>query len=160
MRIICPNLRDYPGSSPYTPAELDSLWSNDAEKEQTALRLQGTEIATFLEDVILTGKSTPVQEVNGKKTGGLVLLSWSLGNVWSLAMFANIQDLESKARIALEEQLRAFVMYGKPESATHHSNIKLTRNRQNRLTLPWAVLSQKKYTILVTTNLSRGTSCR
>ena len=48
VRIIVPNLRDYPESTPYTPRELERLWSTDEETFRTATRHQGLEVASFL----------------------------------------------------------------------------------------------------------------
>ena len=41
-----------------------------------------------MKNVIIAEDMPIVQDVGGEKTGGVVLVSWSLGNVWSLAMFA------------------------------------------------------------------------
>lgn len=112
LRIIALNLRDYPGSTPNTQAELKLLCSSNVSEQATAVRAQGQEIAAFLKHLVITEEIPPVQVADGQKTGGIILLSWSLGNVWTMSMFGNADHLESETKSILEKSLHTWVLYG------------------------------------------------
>lgn len=112
MRIMALNLRDYPGSTPYTPSELELLCSDDAEEQAAAVRSQGHEIAAFLKHIIETESLPPVAGVAGKKAGGIAVMSWSLGNVWAMSLFAHTASLDQDTRTVLLPMLRTWIIYG------------------------------------------------
>ena len=77
-----------------------------------AARAQGLEIASFLRHVIISENLPGLREEGGKKSGGVVLLSWSFGNIWSLSMLANEASLDSETRTILQTSLRTLVIHG------------------------------------------------
>ena len=112
VRIITANVRDYPGSTPYTQDELERFWSTDMGVFRAATRDKGLELGTFLVNVI-TSEDVPVTEnVDGKESGGVVLVCWSFGNIWSMSLLANEQELDVSKRDILRRYLRVAVMYG------------------------------------------------
>lgn len=114
LRLVLLNMRGYPGSTPYTQGELESLKS-DLETQQASLAARGAEIAVFLRWFIETEKLPPIREDTGSErlVGGLSLLSWSGGNGPMLAMFAHADKLAGETRQLLNLYLRSFVIYGK-----------------------------------------------
>ncbi len=119
LRIIAINQRDYVGSSLYTSAELNRITSPDVEHQESALQAQGREIAAFLVHVIKSGGVLQVlQDANEKKTGGLALLGWSLGNLIPLSMFGNAEYLDDETRSTLEGYLRTLVLFGEMEASS------------------------------------------
>ena len=112
MRLISLTLRDYSGSSAYTPAEMGSLLSKDVETQRAVTRAHGLEIAAFLKHIITTEKLPTLSEVEGHKVGGVVLLSWSMGNLWSLSLFGNIEHLAEDTKAILQRSLRTLVLHG------------------------------------------------
>lgn len=55
----------------------------------------------------------PVRTVHGRKTDGVLLLSWSLGNAWSLSMIAHEHGMDNTAKQILRQSIRSLVIYGK-----------------------------------------------
>ncbi len=113
LRIVTVNQRDYPGSTPYTPSELDLLASLVVEDQELALRAQAQEIAAFLVHLTKSTDIPPVRETDGRRIGGLVLLGLSLGNFIPLSLFGNAEHLDVETRTLLEIYLRSFVVFGK-----------------------------------------------
>ena len=113
IRLIALNLRDYPGSTPYTTPEMQRLQSYDVRDIRDASRAQGLELAAFLHHIIASEKLPPKKHENGVMTGGIALVSWSLGNAWTFSMFAHEDCLSRDARIALQASIRSMVVYGK-----------------------------------------------
>ncbi|PSR71718.1 hypothetical protein PHLCEN_2v12422 [Hermanssonia centrifuga] len=114
LRIVTVNQRDYPGSTPYTPSELDLLASPNVEDQELALRAQAQEIAAFLVHLTKSTDIQPVRETNGRRIGGLVLLGWSLGNFIPLSLFGNAEHLDVETRTLLEIYLRSLVVFDTP----------------------------------------------
>ncbi|THG95362.1 hypothetical protein EW026_g6276 [Hermanssonia centrifuga] len=114
LRIVAINQRDYPGSTLYTASELDRITSSNVEDLELALQAQGQEFATFLVHLINAGGVLPVQEKDGKKSGGLAVLGWSLGNLVPLCMFGNAKHIEEETKSLLNEYLRTLVIFDSP----------------------------------------------
>ena len=112
-RIIALNLRDYPKSTPYTPSELDLLLSSDPVKHAAGVRMQGLELASVLKHIVVTEKLPLVKvTADGERTGGIILLAWSLGNTNVLSMLGNEMYIDDTTRFILHHTLRTVVMYG------------------------------------------------
>ncbi|KAI0695746.1 alpha/beta-hydrolase [Cerioporus squamosus] len=113
LRFIIPNLRDYPGSTPYTQQELDELSSPAREQQERALRARALELAVFLRWLIETESITPIQGTPeaGSDTGGISLLSWSAGNCQTMGLFAYADQLPKETRELLGAYLRSYVLY-------------------------------------------------
>ena len=113
QRLIAVQLRDYSPSTPYTDDELADLRSTDKSRQEIALRANGLEIADFLRKLVVAENIPAVQDNNGKRVGGLVLMSWSMGNLWSLSFFAYLSNVPNDALIVLSRYMRSLVLYGK-----------------------------------------------
>lgn len=116
FRVVALNLRDYPGSTPCTDDEVENICSTDASTQELAVRAQGKEIATFIKNFVAAENPPAVKEVDGKKTGGVAVMSWSLGNAWSLSLLANLEYIDDATRFVLEKWLRTFILYGERDA--------------------------------------------
>ncbi|KAJ6483974.1 Alpha/Beta hydrolase protein [Mycena sanguinolenta] len=107
LRVICVNRREYPGSSPYSPAELKTF-AEGTEAERTALlEQQGRDLAMFLDGIL---------ELSIPQAGGIVLIGWSIGSLYLLALIACVKTLPA----ATQERLcrvRSVIMFQAPSLA-------------------------------------------
>ncbi|KAI0357368.1 alpha/beta-hydrolase [Trametes cingulata] len=113
LRLVLLNLRDYPGSSPYSAEDVEDLRGPSHEAQDRAIRTRGLEIASFIRWFIKTEAIPPIKEVPGSEAlvGGLSLLSWSGGNCATVAMFAHADKLSEETRKLFDTYLRSFIMY-------------------------------------------------
>ncbi|KAJ7239193.1 hypothetical protein B0H12DRAFT_1190045 [Mycena haematopus] len=106
LRIICVNRREYPGSSPYSPAELTTFVEGSDTERASLLEQQGRDLAMFSETAVIIQLSIP-------QTGGIALIGWSLGTLFLLALIACIETLPT----ATQERLscvRSVIMLQPP----------------------------------------------
>ena len=120
FRLVLLNMRGYPGSTPYDERELDMLEGTpavqgDASPQDMALEARGKEVAEFLRWFIQSENIPAIREEpgNGKRLGGVSVLSWSGGNAATFAMFAHAAKLPEETKSLLNAYLRSFIMYGK-----------------------------------------------
>ncbi|KAJ3553766.1 hypothetical protein NM688_g3443 [Phlebia brevispora] len=111
LRLVSVNMRDYPGSSPFTPTELNKLASADHEVQDDLIHAQAHEVAIFLERFIQVEQIPPIDDRSGIRQGGLALVGWSMGNVFSISILAHARHFHTDA---LEEYLRTVVIYDTP----------------------------------------------
>ncbi|KAJ3557176.1 hypothetical protein NM688_g1611 [Phlebia brevispora] len=111
IRLVIVNWRDYPGSSPYTPPEI-AAFQGDYQTQASIMEDQGRQIAKFLEWFVTKHKVPQLRVIDGKKSGGLSVLAWSLGNVFLLAFLAYAHKLEEKTKSVLEKYLRSAIVFG------------------------------------------------
>ncbi|THG96355.1 hypothetical protein EW026_g5466 [Hermanssonia centrifuga] len=111
VRLVFVNMRDYPGSSRFSPEELKAIASSDRETQAKAIKALGLQISAFLVHIIKKCDIPKFTEENGKKKGGLALLGWSLGNLVSMSMLGNAGTLPDDTKDFLERYLRTVVMY-------------------------------------------------
>ncbi|KAF7797956.1 hypothetical protein EIP86_009163 [Pleurotus ostreatoroseus] len=113
LRLILLNTRDYPGSTPYAPTELELMHGGDHAAQEAFMRAQGHEIALFLERFIRANKVPPLEEVErqggNKIIGGVAVGAWSFGNIYHTALFAHLASLEDESCNFLERYLRTIV---------------------------------------------------
>ena len=116
MRIVLPNRRDYPGSAPFSPEELENLsklanatpGSPEAvEGTEQEMKARAREVYDYLIDLVKTERIPPVQG----QTGGIVLAGWSLGATWITALLAHVATFPV-GDIRLSEYVRRLVYYG------------------------------------------------
>ena len=98
--------RDYPGSTPYTDTELQSI--KDGRKE-------------FIDDVGLlysnfvhclsTHNDIPKPSLDGQ-SGGIVLLGWSFGTATALSVLFEPKSIPQDVRESMKVYLRKVVIYG------------------------------------------------
>ena len=112
VRLVFVNMRGFPGSSEFSQEELNALGSTDPDVQTAATHAVGQNIALCLQHLIRTLALPPITESEGKRTGGVALLGWSLGNFPTLAMLASGHQLSDETRDILGRYLRTVVMYG------------------------------------------------
>lgn len=112
MRLVFVNMRDYPGSSELSEDELECLGSEDPAMQATATYALGRDVVLCLRHLIATLDIPPISVVQGKRTGGIALVGWSLGNVPCLAMLARGHQLSDETKLLLANHLRTLVMHG------------------------------------------------
>ena len=108
--MVCVNRRDYPGTTLYTPAELKALSEMDEEGHAAILEARGIELAAFL-DALIDTLSLPGLTPDGKE-GGLALMGWSMGNMFTLSTIASVSSLEPQIQTRLQSYLRKLIMFG------------------------------------------------
>ncbi|KAF8508156.1 hypothetical protein JB92DRAFT_3145111 [Gautieria morchelliformis] len=108
MRMVCLNRRDYPGSTPYSPCELKAL----SEGVEDELLARGEELALFLDGLIDT-LSLPGPTADGNE-GGLGLMGWSLGNVFTLSAMASMSSVQPQVQSRLQSYMRSLILFDPP----------------------------------------------
>ena len=107
------NLRDYPGSTPYSTDELAALSSDDVTQQTAATKAHGDEVAAFLEYFIKKHGIPKIADADGSRTGGLALVTWSMSNILAFSFLGNVRSLSPETSSFLEQYVRAVVLYGK-----------------------------------------------
>jgi len=107
--VICLTRRDYPGSSPYTDEEIRIIRHGSHDERAKFLNDQGVLIALFVDGII--------QTLSLAKAGGLAVIGWSLGNLFTLALRACIGDLPVDTRHRLKSHMRSFILWDPPISS-------------------------------------------
>lgn len=112
VRIITINSREYPGSSKFNPEELSQLGGDVYEDHVAVTKGLGTELATFLFRYIQANGIPKIALRAGRRTGGLVVVAWSLGNATLLSFLAHASNYPGEIQACLEMYLRTVIMYG------------------------------------------------
>lgn len=113
LRLVLLNMRDYPGSSPYTQVELEALQSPDTQVQASALKQHGVELAAFLVGYIRDNNiPAPQKSADGNIVGGLAVVSWSLANIVTYSFLSRANDLSINYKDVLGRYLRTVVLYG------------------------------------------------
>ena len=112
LRIIAMNSRDYSGSTPYTADELSDYTSHNVDVQAFAVRRWGHEIGGFLAHVCRDLRIPRTTEAADGKTGGLVLVTWSLSVIAGLAILGDPRTLGDELSSQLAPYLRRVIMYG------------------------------------------------
>lgn len=119
LRFVTVNLRDYPGSTPSSPAELSAVLG-DLEGQAGWLRDRGIEIAAFLEWFIrsedIPQTTTVVNGGSESFVGGLSLLGWSSGNCVTMSVLAHVDAISAEHRHLLGQYLRSTIILGASEA--------------------------------------------
>ncbi|KAL6306425.1 hypothetical protein BKA93DRAFT_729634 [Sparassis latifolia] len=114
VRLVLLNLRDYPGSSPYTPAELDALRGPEPAAQAEALLARGLELVSFVHWFIIQENIPSISETQerfGALIGGIVLVPWSAGNSHVLSMLAHADKVPEETKALFDSHLRSIVLY-------------------------------------------------
>ncbi|KAG6873149.1 hypothetical protein C0995_002302 [Termitomyces sp. Mi166 len=99
-RVVALNRRHYPGSTEYSAEELAIVVNGGTEAQKDAeFQTRGLEIATFIDNFIVQYNLPPISEDG--KTGGIILLGWSLGSVQALATISSAHALSVDVRARL-----------------------------------------------------------
>lgn len=118
LRIVRVNMRDYPGSTPYSPAELDVLHNGSRDARIGFMKARGLELGAFItwfvrtEHVPAPNCALPSRADNGEQSSGLCLLAWSAGNCVALSLFAYAHLLPKQDQELLNQYLRSYIIFG------------------------------------------------
>ena len=104
LRVICLSRREYEGSTPYSADELKTIHHGSDAERANFLHNEGILIALFVDGLI--------QSLSLPKKGGVAVAGWSLGNLFTLAMRASIDDLPDKTKQRLKAYTRGFIIFG------------------------------------------------
>jgi hypothetical protein len=113
VRLVAPQRRGYPGSTPFPDDEIASLSNTNAAAIQRFLRARLLELAAFVEYLAALG--VPPLNVNaGKRTGGVALVSWSLASMYGLAFLEHVTSPDFPAALTqlVKGYVRTFITYG------------------------------------------------
>ncbi|KAL5498535.1 hypothetical protein ACEPAH_1889 [Sanghuangporus vaninii] len=119
-RVIALNRRDYVHSTPYSEADLNVLASKDEDAHSQFLRARGLEIARFLCWVITELKVPKANfgENAASPSGGVVLMGWSLGNLFTDAFVAYLDTYPLDVIETLKLYLKSLIIYAAPIGQT------------------------------------------
>ncbi|EKM51920.1 uncharacterized protein PHACADRAFT_212537 [Phanerochaete carnosa HHB-10118-sp] len=108
VRWVSIQRRDYPGSTPFSKAELNVLKSGTDEEKAQHVRDRGVEIATFIDKFVQqNGLPPPDEKGNG---GGFAVMGWSLGALYALATAANVDALGDAERARFAQYMRSLIL--------------------------------------------------
>ncbi|KAH9918132.1 uncharacterized protein B0H18DRAFT_680544 [Fomitopsis serialis] len=119
VRLVLVNVRDYPGSTPYSPSELAALNSSSLNEQRAMLNERGQEVAAFLLWFIRKECIPQIagsQGDSGAGGGGLALLAWSWGNTITMSFLAQAAKLPKHDQETLGSYLRSLVLF---DSSSH-----------------------------------------
>ncbi|KAH9835552.1 Alpha/Beta hydrolase protein [Rhodofomes roseus] len=117
MRLVAVNNRDYRGSTPLSPSDLDALRSVELDEQRSMIHARGMELAAFLVWFIQQENIPPrSQNLEATRAGGLAFLGWSWGNTMTMSFLAQAERMDEEARRTLHSFMTAFIMF---DSARH-----------------------------------------
>ena len=111
-------MRDYAGSSPFSPKELEEF----STAPHNAVREIGRQFAAFLADFVQTHQIPEIKVTDGKRTAGLVFLTWSFSNTFHMSLLGNAHTLPKSTKTLLSKYWRRSVMYGTYHILTNDSS--------------------------------------
>lgn len=117
VRIVRVNLRDYPGSTPFSSAELEVIHNGSHDEQVALIRARGLELGSFLTWFIRISNipapsSDPTESNADRQSGGLSVLAWSAGNCAALSFFAYAHLLPAQDQDLLAGYLRSYILFG------------------------------------------------
>jgi pimeloyl-ACP methyl ester carboxylesterase len=118
LRVIAVDRRHYGKSTPFTEAELAPLKADDALETgaiEPFMDQRAVEIAKFIKALVETDS---LPKPDGQQ-GGMVLIGWSIGNVFGLDFLARSARLPCELRAILGTYVRGYVIYGEHRCAYH-----------------------------------------
>ncbi|KAI0779996.1 hypothetical protein C8Q74DRAFT_1197581 [Fomes fomentarius] len=121
LRVVLVNRRDYPGTVPYTPAELallpESLTtpiSGPEELEASRVSIsffmkhRGHELLRFLAEFARTQNIPHADPANN--AGGIIVAGWSMGIIWMNALLAHAASFWHDD-VSLDKYVRRVILY-------------------------------------------------
>lgn len=106
------NQREYPGSSGFYPEELSHLHGNDYDAQLAVLKGFGLELAVFLSRFIEFHDIPRPAIRDGRRTGGMAILAWSLGNMTLFSFLAYGHEYRTEVREVVEQYVHTAIVYG------------------------------------------------
>ncbi|KAK1235459.1 hypothetical protein PQX77_001311 [Marasmius sp. AFHP31] len=113
LRVIALNRRDYPGSTPFSDVELEALHSGNGSRAQEFHANLGLHLWLFLKKLIEEEDVPPISTkvpAGAQRSGGIVLMGWSLGVAFTLPAFANPKVVGDNYKL-LERYIKALIIY-------------------------------------------------
>ena len=110
VRFVAISRRDYPGSTPFSPQDLEAFSSPSSEDKQALLRDRGLEISTFICNFIEQNGLLPIS--NDGKSGGFALVGYGFGTVFALAAVANLDMLSVSFQTRWGAHMRGLLLHG------------------------------------------------
>ncbi|KAK2467226.1 hypothetical protein APHAL10511_000775 [Amanita phalloides] len=107
-RFVATNRRNYPGSTPFSEAEINVLINGTKEQKDAFNQDRGHEIAMFIQKLIEKENIPPIT-ADGK-SGGVAVLGWSLGTGYADATIAYADTLPSDVRSHLSKYIRSLTI--------------------------------------------------
>ncbi|KAJ7162772.1 Alpha/Beta hydrolase protein [Mycena crocata] len=115
IRFVAINRRGYEGSTPLTEAQCMLPVTGTDEDRERFWHSRGVELANFVDAFIQTNNLPPIS--TDGTTGGVVLLGWSFGSLFTASAIAAIDGLSDAIQARLKSHLRAHVMHEPPSIA-------------------------------------------
>jgi hypothetical protein len=110
VRFVSINRRNYTGSTPWTESEI-AVVNNGADEQKLAFHEdRSREFATFISKFIELN-SLPAISID-RKTGGVVVLGWSLGALNALSIPAFLSSYSVHIQASLQSHLLLVIMLG------------------------------------------------
>ncbi|KAJ7595600.1 Alpha/Beta hydrolase protein [Mycena floridula] len=106
IRLILPNRRSYPGTTPYTSEELESLESGKPDRAEVLLN-QGIYLALLVDGLIQKHQLHP---------GKVAVGGWSLGVPFLCAFIRAIAHVDEDSRKRLREHVRCMMFWDPPST--------------------------------------------
>lgn len=110
LRLVCVNHRDYPGSTPFTAAELEIFQGGDTAQQAEQVKALGAQIAAFMERFARIHNIPKMGSVAGKRVGGMALVTWSMGGGTAMSLLGNAESLPKDTTTLLSQYLRTVVL--------------------------------------------------
>jgi len=105
MRVIALQRRNYPGSSPYTEAEIVEM------KNGSKSILDGFAISmAYFINYLAHNLSIP-KVSQDRKSGGVALVSWSMAALVAMPLFSDLEVIPSELHPVLEDYVKDLVFY-------------------------------------------------
>jgi len=114
FRFVAINRRPFAGSTPFNAEEINLIINvdDDAEKRASFMEARGHEFGSFI-DIFTQKFGLPPISDDGK-TGGSIVLGWSMGSLFAAATVAHAPTLPVDVRSRIAQHVRALVVYGEP----------------------------------------------
>lgn len=120
LRLVLLNLREAGKSTPFTDEELIPLSGGDKGARVGFMKQRVLELAAFFSWYIEKEQIPPLQELDGQKTGGFSLITWSAGNAYGVSFLGFAEIIPSQQRQLIERYMRSYVLYGMPSCLESH----------------------------------------
>ncbi|KAG6827752.1 hypothetical protein H0H92_010574 [Tricholoma furcatifolium] len=112
LRTVVLNRREYPGSSPYTDAEINDIHhGRKVALDRLAIQL-GDFVRQFVE------KNPGVPKIGpGRKSGGLAIMGWSMGCMTAMTLFADPRLFSEELYTLLAAYVKDLILDDPPHVA-------------------------------------------
>jgi pimeloyl-ACP methyl ester carboxylesterase len=111
VRVIAIHRRHYGDSTKFTDEELAPVTAKGPSEAATMnefMSKRATELATFIKKLV---QSADLPQQEGGQSG-IVLVGWSLGNMYSIDFLARYANTISDLQAALRTHVRCYLIYG------------------------------------------------